>query len=188
MNPAIKMIHVAKRDVGIEDSDYRAMLERVTGTASLREMSDRQHQAVIGELKRMGFQAKPRAGKLAGPYGAKLNALWLSGWNLGVVTNRSEDALIAFVERQTGIAHVNWVRDRADAMKAIEALKKWIAREGGVVWPPYTADPRPLKLAVIAAQHRLLGFGGPYVDDLTNSLAQLDAIIAGLGEQIRAQG
>ena len=70
-------------------------------------------------------------------------------------------------------------------MKAIEALKKWIARESGVVWPPYSADLRPLKVAVIAAQHRLLGFGETYCDNPANSAAQLDAIIAALGEKIR---
>lgn len=186
MSAAIKMIHVAKREIGIADDDYRALLSRVTGTASLRDMSDRQHHDVIAEMKRLGFQAKPRTGKLAGAYGAKLNALWLSGWNLGVVRNRSEDALIAFVERQTGISHVNWLRDRDDAMKAIEALKKMIARDAGVDWPPYTADPRALKIAVIAAQHRLLGIAGEYADHPVNTLADLDNIIGALGAQIRA--
>lgn len=187
MSAAVKMIHVARKDLGLSDERYRDLLFGATKgeTTSLRAMSDRQHQAVITEMKRLGFEAKAKAGKLSGPYGGKLNALWLSAWNLGVVTNRSEDALIAFVERQTGISHVNWVRDRADAMKAIEALKKWIAREAGVVWPPYTADPRPLKVAVIAAQHRRLGFAGPYVDNPVNTLTQLDAIIGGLGAQIR---
>ena len=186
MSAAIKMIHVAKREIGIADDDYRALLERVTGCASLREMTDRQHHDVIGEMKRLGFQTKPKTGALQGPYAAKLLALWLSGWNLGVVRSRHSTALISFVERQTGISHVRWVRDHDDAMKAIEALKQWIARESGVVWPPYSPDPRPLKVAVIAAQHWILGFEGSYVDSPANSLTQLDAIIAGLGEKIRA--
>lgn len=187
MSAAIKMIHVAKREIGIADDDYRAMLERITGSSSLRAMTDRQHQQVIGEMKRLGFQVRQgTAGRLQGPYAAKLLALWLSGWNLGVVRSRNSDAMIKFVERQTGISHVRWVRDHDDAMKALEGLKKMIAREAGVEWPPYSADPRPIKLAVIAAQHRLLGFGGPYRDDPANSPAQLDAIIAALGEQIRA--
>lgn len=190
MSAAIKMIHVAKREINIADEDYRALLERVTGCASLREMSDGQHQAVIGEMKRLGFQAKGKAKPhgLQGPYAGKLLALWLSAWNLGVARSDDPHALISFVERQTGISQVRWVRDRADAMKAIEAMKKWIAREAGVQWPPYTADPRPLKVAVIAAQHRLLGFGDAYLDNPANSAAQLDAIIAGLGKRIRAKG
>lgn len=189
MSAAIKMIHVAKREIGIADDDYRALLERVTGCASLRAMNDRQHQDVIGEMKRLGFAAKGKArpAGLQGPYAAKLLALWLSAWNLGVARSDDPQALIAFVERQTGIAQVRWVRERADAMKAIEALKKWIARESGIKWPPYTADRRPLKVAVIAAQHRLLGFGEIYVDNPANSTAQLDKIIAGQGAQIRAR-
>src|SRR3546814_6866940 len=73
-----------------------------------------------------------RNGALTGPFAPKLVALWLSAWNLGVAHNRHEHALIAFVERQTGIAHVNWVRDQRDGAAAVEALKKWIAREAHV--------------------------------------------------------
>src|SRR3546814_5628829 len=54
-----------------------------------------------------------RNGALTGPFAPKLVALWLSAWNLGVAHNRHEHALIAFVERQTGIAHVNWEIGRA---------------------------------------------------------------------------
>src|SRR3546814_19064925 len=91
----------------------------------------------------------------------KLVALWLSAWNLGVAHNRHEHALIAFVERQTGIAHVNWVRDQRDGAAAVEALKKWIAREAHVEWPVGAeADGRANKIAVIAAQHRKLSLGG----------------------------
>lgn len=186
MNAAIKMIHVAKREIRMADDDYRAMLERVTGTASLRAMSDGQHQKVLGEMKRLGFQARPRSGRLKGAYGRKFNALWLSAYALGLVRNPSEDALIAFVERQTGIAHANWVRDQRDAARVIEALKKWMIDKAGVEWPKAPdSDGRAAKVAVIAAQHRLLGFAGPYLDNPANSSAQLDKIIAGLGAQIR---
>ncbi len=60
--------------------------------------------------------------------------MWIGAWNLGLVRNRDDKALIAFVERQTGIQHLNWLRDAADAAKAVEALKKWMERDGGVDW------------------------------------------------------
>lgn len=189
MNAAVKMIHVARKELGLDEEGYRDVLYGATNgaTTSLREMSDRQLQAVVAKMKALGFQAKPKGSTLQGVYAPKLLALWLSAWNLGVVRSPDQNALIAFVDRQTGISHVRWVRDRADAMKAIEALKKWISREAGVEWPAYTADPRPLKIAVIAAQHRLLGFEGSYVDNGAHTNAQLDGFIAGLGAQIRAK-
>lgn len=187
MSAAIKMIHVARRELAMEDDDYRDLLGRVTGKTSLRLMTDREQSAVIGEMKRLGFAVKSKAGTLQGPYAGKLLALWLSAWNLGVVRSRASQALIAFVDRQTGISHVRWVREPRDAAKAIEGLKTWIAREAGVEWPRVIdADGRGNKVAVIAAQHRLLGFGGPYIDNPANPTASLDRIIAALGEQIRA--
>ncbi|KTE75694.1 hypothetical protein ATE59_11790 [Sphingopyxis sp. A083] len=191
MSAAIKMIHVAKRELGMDDDDYRAVLGRATRGAatSLRAMTDGQLQLVIGEMKKLGFVPSSPTGtsrKVKGPFAPKLLALWLSGWNLGIVHSRDDQALIHFVERQTGIAHVQWLRDPRDAAKAIDGLKLWIAREAGVIWPKSTvATGREMKVAVIAAQHRLLGLGEHYRDSAEVSDAQLDKIIGALGAKIR---
>jgi hypothetical protein len=190
MSAAIKMIHVAKRELGIDDDDYRVLLGRATrgATTSLKKMTDGQLQDVIGEMKKLGFvpTSNGPGRKVKGPFAPKLLALWLSGWNLGIVHSQEEKALIHFVERQTGIAHVQWLRDPRDAAKAIDGLKLWIAREAGVEWPKSTAATgREYKVAVIAAQHRLLGFDCDYADSPANSDAQLDKIIAALGARIR---
>lgn len=189
MSAAMKMIHVGRKELNLSEERYRDLLFGATKGAatSLRAMSDGQLQDVLAEMKRLGFAPRPKVGRLRGSYGRKFNALWLSAHALGIVRNPSEDALIAFVERQTGISHVNWVRDARDASRAIEALKAWMTREAGVEWPKASeSDARAAKVAVIAAQHRLLGFAGPYVDSPANSSAQLDKIIAGLGAQIRS--
>ena len=186
---ALAMIHIGKKALNMEDDDYRALLGRVsaTGQTSAKFLTADEQLLVIGEMNRLGFQANSRNGTLTGPYAPKLVAMWLSGYNLGIFRNRHEAALISFVERQTGISHVRWLRDARDAASAIEALKKWIAREGGVVWPTTTdASGRALKIAVIAAQHRLLGFEGIYRDDPANPTSSLNGIISALGVQIRA--
>ena len=43
-------------------------------------------------------------------------------------------ALVAFVKRQTGVDHIRFLHHADDAAKAIEGLKAWLAREGGVKW------------------------------------------------------
>src|SRR3546814_6884996 len=121
---------ISKRELRMDDDDYRDLLFRTAGQSSAKDLSDDGAQAVIEEMKRLGFRPKTqRNGALTGPFAPKLVALWLSAWNLGVAHNRHEHALIAFVERQTGIAHVNWVRDQRDGAAAVEALKKWIDRK-----------------------------------------------------------
>lgn len=185
---AIAAIHVAKRDLGIEEDDYRALLERVTGKASLRLMTPGQHGLVLEELRKKGA---PRAkSELAGPYAGKLQALWISGWNLGVVRNRSDEALLAFVKGRTGIDHVRFLRDFKDARKAVEALKSWLARDAGVDWAEHV-DPQD---CVMAAQLRLLGRAAERPGVTVNGAvtpAVIDlakvATMQLLGEQLRAR-
>lgn len=55
----IAQIHIAKSQLGIADEAYRAMLTRLTGKTSSRELTVWQLRAVITELKAKGFQAKP---------------------------------------------------------------------------------------------------------------------------------
>ncbi len=131
-------IHVGLKQLGIEGEDARDLYERLTAKRSLREMTPREHEAVVGELRRLGFRpgARSKTGRsrLEGRFARKLQALWIAAWNLGIVTNRDDRALLAFVKRQTGIDHVRFLRHPEDAAKAIEALKSWMAREAGVAW------------------------------------------------------
>lgn len=135
---ALAKMHVAKRELGLDDDTYRAVLVRVTGKRSSKDMSERERQAVIDEFVRQGFKpASTRRGKaarpLSGPYAKKAQALWKDLWNLGAVEDRRDSALLAFVNRQTGIDRTEWILDAADGRAIIEALKSWCAREG-VEW------------------------------------------------------
>lgn len=185
---ALAKIHVGKKQLGLDDDTYRDLLGRVTGKRSLRDMSDTEHGAVLEEMKRLGFRpvakAKPAvkgALQLDGPYVPKLRALWISGWNLGVVHDRTDEGLAAFVRRTTGLDHVNFAYDPADANKAIEGIKAWLAREAGVQWPGKAPLPNETRHAVIAAQIVLLGLPA----DAVAGSGDLDATIAELGRKIR---
>lgn len=132
---ALAKIHVLKAKAGLDDEDYRAMLERLTGKRSAKNMTPREHLTVIAHLE--GGSAVTDFGgrrKLDGRFAKKLQALWIAGWNLGVVHNRDDKALLAFVKRQTGLEHTRFLADAGDAARAIEALKGWLAREAGVDW------------------------------------------------------
>lgn len=128
-----KTIYAVANKLGLDDDGRRAIYERVTGKAKLTLMSSQEQDAVVAEFRRLGGDRRPDGRlKLTGPYARKLQALWISAWNLGIVANRDDAALLAFVKRQTGIDHTRFLANAADAKKAIEALKKWIGREGGV--------------------------------------------------------
>jgi len=162
----LAMIHVGKKQLGLDDDSYRGLLERVTGKRSAAALSEAERNAVVDEMRRQGFTpaSKPSRKGLDGPYAAKLQALWIAGWNLGVVRDRRDHALIAFVERQTKISHTRFLRFPEDAAKVIEALKGWLARAAAVDWsappshaPDYFADDR---FRIVTAQWRRLHAAG----------------------------
>lgn len=51
-------IHIAKKDLNLDDGSYRDVLERVTGKNSSKNMTETQLKAVINEFKQYGWQPK----------------------------------------------------------------------------------------------------------------------------------
>lgn len=129
-----RVIHASFRTAGIvEEDDKRALYQRVTGKTGLTVMTDREKDAVADELRRLGAALSGGSAKgLQGKFAKKLQALWIAAWNLGLVRDRRDSALIAFVNRQTGLDHVRFLHHADDAKKAIEALKDWMRREAKV--------------------------------------------------------
>lgn len=133
-----RIIHASFHAAGIvEEDDKRALYQRVTCKTGLTVMSDSEKDAVAEELRRLGAApsaGSPKAKGLQGKFAKKLQALWIAAWNLGLVRDRRDSALIAFVHRQTGLDHVRFLHHADDAKKAIEALKGWLKREAGVTF------------------------------------------------------
>ncbi|MBY3342707.1 gp16 family protein [Rhizobium laguerreae] len=138
MSSSLAAIHVAKKKLGLDDDTYRAKLERITGKLSAKDMTEAERQQVLTVLRSDGFMPAPAARrgdgrqKLTGKYAKKLQALWIAAWNLGIVRDRDDKALVAFVKRQTGIDHTRFLVYADDARRAIEALKGWINREASI--------------------------------------------------------
>ncbi|WP_273722797.1 regulatory protein GemA [Bartonella sp. AU18XJBT] len=129
---SLAVLHMGKRALGLDDETYRALLYRLTGKQSAKDLNYSEKRLVVAEMKAFGFE--PNGKRLEGKYAKKLQALWIAGWNLGIIRDRSDKALLAFVKRQTGVDHVRFLRDSDDACRAIEALKGWLQRDGGVDW------------------------------------------------------
>lgn len=133
------LIHTGLRWIGLSDeSDRRALYVRITGRDHLTAMDEQQHDAVLAEIRRLGFETpngrRTVRKSLSGRYAHKLQALWIAGWNLGVFRDRDDAALEAFVRRQTGLERERFLHHAGDAALVIEALKGWLAREAGVDW------------------------------------------------------
>lgn len=121
-------VRAACKRLGIEDEDRHTIQLEVTGKASLSDMS----LAEIGQvLDRLNKDWKGPMGHRA--HVGKVRALWWTLYWLGAVEQPNDDAIGAFVERQTGRAKIQFLGNK-EAFRVIEALKSWAAREG-VRWP-----------------------------------------------------
>lgn len=135
-NMSIKKIHVARRQLALDEDCYRALLNRVTGKSSCSDMTDGQLGLVLDEFKRLGWKGVHRPKKSGerkmakDPQAKKIRAMWLQLRDMGVIQNSSEEALTAYVKRITGVEDLQWLHE-SDANKVINSLRSWIRRVGG---------------------------------------------------------
>ena len=138
-----RAIFAACRKRGLDDATRHSLQLRVTGKASLTQMTDAELRNVLvalngsGGPKRAASRPDPTASAAAalpgGPHDKKLMALWISGWHLGVIRDPSAEALAVWMRKMTGLGSLKWAQPR-DTAACIEALKDWLARDGGVDW------------------------------------------------------
>ncbi|MGH6879474.1 gp16 family protein [Hypericibacter sp.] len=132
----LSKIHIAKKDLALDDGTYRALLKRVTFKESSKACDAAELDLVIREFKRLGWKGDKPGGKRAGrrpmaqtDQASKIRALWLSLYHLGEVEDPSEDAMARFVTRMTGVEALQWLGpDQANI--AIKALRGWCDRVG----------------------------------------------------------
>ena len=127
-NQLIKLIHVAKRSLNMDESSYRQVLQTIGGAASAADLSVPKLELVLEQLKRCGFKVRskhPRQRKQADDAQSKMiRALWLELAANGVVRDSSEEALTSFVKRMTKVDALQWLSS-SQASQVIEHLKKW---------------------------------------------------------------
>ena len=141
-NRLIKLIHVGRRELGMDDESYRAMLSnipRLEGATSSKDLSVPNLKVVLEVLKSKGFKVVPnpkKAAKTAPKTDKKMaddaqskmiRHLWLELHNKGAVRDPSETALTRFVANRVQVEALQWL-STAQASRVIEHLKKWLKR------------------------------------------------------------
>ena len=127
----IKLIHVARREMRMDDDTYRLMLTGMTGldgAKSTADLSVPNLHRVLEQLKLRGFKPRPKKEQkrpLANDeQSRKIRSLWLTLHGLGAVRDPSEQALAKFVQGMTKVAALQWLTT-AQASRVIENLKQW---------------------------------------------------------------
>ena len=140
----IKLIHIAKGQLGLPDEVYRDMLFGLFKAESSKDLTPAQADTLIDEFKARGFQIvarHPRPPKRAKGKNVvhlasqkeidKLNAV------ASLIHWKAENGLALFLEKRVGIKGGK-ARTAGEAYRAIEALKKMfengMAKAHGADW------------------------------------------------------
>jgi hypothetical protein len=169
-------IHALAGKAGLDEDMRRDFLQTHAGVRSVTKLTINQAINVIDRLKKLAGEPGAVAG-LDNPVGRKLRALWIAASDLGLLADRTDKAMLTFLERQTGVSHTRFFTEPGQATAAIEALKDWLTRGGKVRWPhERDAEPNALKQAVVEAQWlRLVEIGAVQPFMTSNPLLDLQS-------------
>lgn len=144
----IKLIHIAKQALGLDEDTYRALVARFgAGATSSTQLSAAQRRALLTHLKDSGFKLRPNAGKVGSawqrePQMRKLRAMWYELSEGGHVDRPADGAacnaaIEAWAKRQlsTHTPPLDALRFASGAQmaKLIEELKAWGLRVGAEI-------------------------------------------------------
>lgn len=211
----LAMVHIAAKDLRLDEDDYRAILLRETGRMSAKECTDAELEKLVALFRKLkGRTSKPGQPRRADhPLARKARVMWISLAHLCAVREepeaaiRADKGLEAFARRQLGCTRFQWA-DQNQGDKLVEALKKWAERHGwdqsvrGLAKATYVhvlkirlcdAILAKLRRAGIAADSwtledaafRLCGIRAEGVRFTTQ---EYEAVAAALGRKLRAHG
>lgn len=126
----LAMIHIAKKDLGMAEDSYRAILWTIGRVTSAAELDWAGRKQLLDHLKKCGFKPKPGPSKAGGreladsAQASMVRGLWLELHAAGIVKDPSERALTKWVKRMTGVDSLGWLKPVQMNM-VIESLKKW---------------------------------------------------------------
>lgn len=120
-------IHSAKRELGLDDETYRAMLQKVAGVRSAADLDIDGRQSVLTHLKASGWQGVPRkrvAQHPGRPHNLDreplLQKIEAQLADMGAPWGYAD----SIAKRQTGIAKVAWLRSLDQLRGVVAALAK----------------------------------------------------------------
>lgn len=133
----IQLIHVAKRELHLDDATYRAALQGVCQKTSCKDMSVAELEKVFNHFEDKGFKKRAKKNKKRQSPSSKkpvrvgevrvIRAIWIQAAKDKLLHDGSEEALDKWVFRMSGVRHVGWL-SYDSAFKVLESLKKWHKR------------------------------------------------------------
>ncbi|MBE9102784.1 gp16 family protein [Vacuolonema iberomarrocanum] len=140
----LALIHIAKKQFGMDEDGYRDFLEAQTGKRSAGKMNLSELNQVFQGFEARGFKVTGETGlkgegsRVKGERrlspktrdkdpekktpADKVRALWIECWKAGKVKSRYDDSLQAYCKRVTKVERVEWL-NHAQARQMIKILE-----------------------------------------------------------------
>ncbi len=138
---SLAAIHILWKELGLTESEYRAILREVAGVDSAKYLDESGDRAVMARLYALRDERRLAAkSRVKSPAERKIWALWLGGDDRPGLRNylpqpeRTASYLLGFVRRASGNAEIMQPEDlarltRRQAYRTIEALKLRLEHE-----------------------------------------------------------
>ena len=144
-NRLIQLIHVAKRELSLDEDTYRSVLKGLTDKTSCSKMNMDELNQVLEHFKTAGFTVKkkntskrtaPKLNRSVSPESGKIRAIWITMHQQGFVRDSSEQALDNYISRMLNrkklggnISFHCQFLNSSQAVKILEIIKNWHKRE-----------------------------------------------------------
>lgn len=140
----IAKIHVAKKQLGLDDDEYRGLIAGATNGKyeSCKDCNESELEEILKLMERRGFtpivktssespkvKLSPRTrDKPKGDHEQidKIRAMWIDLANQGIIRNRSDDACQTFARRLTKVDRLEWLNTKqcSTVLAALNAMAK----------------------------------------------------------------
>ena len=100
----VRARQTGRRKLGMTDEEYRGLLSNGTGgrTTASKELSGEELARALAALRKAGFRTT------ADPQIRKIKSLWYEMHDLGIVRNRSDQAIETYIRRITRAQKIEW--------------------------------------------------------------------------------
>ncbi len=128
-------IHIAKKQLGMDDTTYRAMLQEVAGVESAADLTAAGRREVLSHLRRVGFKSRAGGGRffgrpeMDGLEGTGKKAMLLKIEAYLAEAKRPWSYVHAMAKRMCKVDRVEWCDP--DQLRSIIAALEYDARRHG---------------------------------------------------------
>lgn len=154
-NKLIAKIHVAKKQLGLDEDEYRGIIQGATNgeSDSCKGCNEAQLEQVMSRMTEWGFKPivsaspaegdkKPKIklspatrGKPDPTQIDKIRAMWIDLANKGIIRNRSDDAIQSFAKRLTRVDRLEWLSTKQcqTVLAALKAMEQKAVNNDNVI-------------------------------------------------------